>query len=139
MARIEGFRIKNFKALKHIEMGKLWNSQQSDPLTHMTAVIGKNGAGKSSIFDAFGFLSDCLRFGVEEACDINERGGFERIRSLGQDEPIEFEIYYKEDSGSRPITYEVSFDLDSKGRPFVTKERLRQRRKGKQTGWPFSF
>lgn len=139
MARIEGFRIKNFKALKHIEMGKLWNTQKSDPLTPMTAVIGKNGAGKSSIFDAFGFLSDCLRFGVEEACDINERGGFERIRSLGQDGPIEFEIYYKEDSASRPITYEVSFDLDSKGRPFVIKERLRQRRKGQRTGWPFSF
>ncbi len=36
--------------------------------THQqTAVIGKNGVGKSTLFDAFGFLSDCLKGGVEEA------------------------------------------------------------------------
>lgn len=139
MAKIEGFRIKNFKALKHIEMGKLWNSQQADPLTPMTAVIGKNGSGKSSIFDAFGFLSDCLRYGVEDACDLNERGGFERICSQGQNGPIEFEIYYKEDLKSRPITYEIAIDLDEDKRPYVLKERLRQRRKNQTRGWPFSF
>ncbi len=141
MAKIEGFRIKNFKALKDIEMGILWNtpkSKKKKALTPMTAVIGKNGAGKSSIFDAFGFLADCLKYGVEEACDINERGGFKKIRSLGQETPIEFEIYYKEDSNSRPITYEVSFDNDEHDRHYVSKEILRQRRSDNK-GYPFSF
>ena len=95
--------------------------------------------GKSTIFDAFGFLSDCLKFGVEEACDKQGRGGYERLFSKGQDGQIEFEIYYKEDGNARPITYEVSFDIDNTGRPFVSKERLRQRRKGQNKGWPFSF
>ncbi len=139
MAKIEGFRIKNFRALKDITLGRLWNQQKNEPLTPLTAVIGKNGVGKSTIFDAFGFLSDCLRFGVEEACDVQERGGFNRLRTHGESKPIEFEIYYKEDRGARPLTYEIAIDLDSKGRPFVKKERLRQRRKGQTHGRPFSF
>ena len=49
----------------------------------MTAVIGKNGVGKSALFDAFGFLADALKSGVEEACDQRGRGGFERLRSQG--------------------------------------------------------
>lgn len=139
MAKIEGIRIKNFKALKDVTLGKLWNSQKTAPLTQMTAVIGKNGVGKSSFFDAFGFLADCLKNGVEEACDARGRGGFERIRSMGSTGPIEFELYYKEDGNARPITYELAINLDRSQRPYVQKERLRQRRKNQKHGWPFSF
>ena len=139
MAGIEGLRIKNYRALKDITLGKLWNTQNRDSLTPMTAVIGKNGVGKSTLFDAFGFLSDCLKGGVEEACDVRGRGGFERLRSQGQEGSIEFQIYYKEDYNYRPITYELAIDLDTDNRPYVKKERLRQRRKGQKTGWPFSF
>jgi predicted ATPase len=139
MAGIEGFKIKNYRTLRDITLGKLWNTQNREPLTPMTAVIGKNGVGKSTLFDAFGFLSDCLKGGVEEACDARGRGGFEGIRSQGNIGGIEFEIYYKEDRNARPITYELAIDLDSDGRPFVKQERLRQRRKGQKTGWPFSF
>ena len=139
MDGIEGLRIKNYRALKDITLGKLWNTQNRDSLTPMTAVIGKNGVGKSTLFDAFGFLSDCLKGGVEEACDARGRGGFERLRSQGQEGSIEFQIYYKEDYNSRPITYELAIDLDTDNRPYVKKERLRQRRKGQKTGWPFSF
>ena len=139
MAKIEGFRIKNFRALKDVTLGRLWNQQDAEPLTPMTAVIGKNGVGKSTLFDAFGFLADALKSGVEEACDSRGRGGFQRIRAQGQQKPIEFVVYYKEDGNARPITYEISIDVDSSGRPHVSKERLRQRRKGQKRGWPFSF
>ena len=139
MARIEGFRVKNFSVLRDVTLGKLWQTQTAQALTPMTVVIGKNGTGKSTLFDAFGFLADCLRNGVEEACDLRGRGGFERIRSKGATGPLVFEIYYKEDPKSRPITYELSIDLDRSGRPYVNKERLRQRRKGETRGRPFSF
>jgi predicted ATPase len=139
MAKIEGFRIKNFRTLKDVTLGRLWNQQLAEPLTPMTAVIGKNGVGKSTLFDAFGFLADALKSGVEDACDLRGRGGFKKIRAQGQDGPIEFEVYYKEDGNARPITYEISIDVDNSGRPFVLKERLRQRRKGQSHGWPFSF
>jgi predicted ATPase len=140
MAKIDGFRIKNFRCLRDITLGKLWNTQKAEALMPLTAVIGKNGVGKSTLFDAFGFLADCLKNGVEEACDLRGRSGFERIRSQGQDGPIEFNIYYKEDGNARPITYELAIDLDESGRPYVRKERLRQRRKGQDSyGRPFSF
>ena len=139
MAKIEGFNIKNYGVLKDITLGKLWNTQRNRPLTPMTVVIGKNGTGKSTLFDAFGFLADCLKLGVEEACDARGRGGFERIRSQGSEAPIEFQIYYRQDSKSRPITYELAIDTDHTGRPYVTQERLRQRRSGQRHGRPFSF
>ena len=139
MAKIEGFRIHNYKSLKDVTLGRLWNLKDEDPLTPLTAVIGKNGVGKSSLFDAFGFLSDCLKLGVEEACDATGRGGFNKIRTQGENGPLEFEIYYKEDGNARPITYELVIDVDKTGRPFVMKERLRQRRKNENHGWPFSF
>lgn len=139
MANIEGIRIRNFRALRDVTLGRLWNQQQLAPLSPMTAVIGRNGAGKSSLFDAFGFLADCLKSGVEEACDSRGRGGFERIRSKQQSGPIEFEIHYKQEKGARPITYELAIDVDRQRRPYVLRERLRQRRQGQKRGWPFSF
>ena len=137
MARIEGFRIRNFRTLRDVSLGSFWNDKGTGALTPMTAVIGKNGSGKSTLFDAFGFLSDCLKYGLEEACD--KRNGFERIISQGNNEPLMFEIYYREERNARPITYEVAFDLDDHKRPYVKSERLRQRRKGQDRGRPFSF
>ena len=139
MAKIEGIRIANYRVLKDLTLGKLWNTQQVQPLTPMSVVIGKNGVGKSSLFDAFGFLADCLKLGVEEACDARGRGGFNRIRSQGSDSAIRFELYYRQGAGARPITYELEIDGDDSGRPYVSRERLRQRRKGQSHGRPFSF
>ena len=139
MAQIEGFRVRNFKVLKDVTLGRLWNQQQKQPLTPMTAVIGKNGVGKSALFDAFGFLADALKSGVEEACDARGRGGFEKIRTQGETGPIEFEVYYREHRRTRPITYQIAIEADLFGRPYVLRERLRQRRKGQKRGQPFSI
>ena len=139
MPKIQGFRVKNFKSLKDVTLGRLWNEPQGKPLTPMTAVIGKNGVGKSALFDAFGFLADALKSGVEEACDKRGRGGFEKIQTQGQAGPIEFEVYYKEHQNARPITYEVAIQLDKHKRPYVLRERLRQRRSRQKHGRPFSF
>jgi predicted ATPase len=139
MAKIEGFRVKNFRVLRDVTLGKLWNLPKDAPLTPMTAVIGKNGVGKSTLFDAFGFLADCLKNGVEEACDARGRGGFKRIRSQGQSGPLEFEVYYREEGSARPITYELAIELDDAGRPYVQRERLRQRRYKQKHGRPFTF
>ncbi|MGL6226931.1 MAG: AAA family ATPase [Thermoguttaceae bacterium] len=140
MATIEGIRIRNFRSLRDITLGKLWNLQSEQPLTPLTAVIGRNGVGKTTLCDAFGFLADCLKLGVEDACDQRQRGGFARIRSQGTNEPIEFTLYFKgNESSPRPLTYELAISVDDLGRPFVLSERLRQRRKGQRHGWPFSF
>ena len=128
MAKIEGFRVKNFKALKDVTLGRLWPRWETEPLTSMTAVIGKNGVGKSALFDAFGFLADALKSGVEEACDARGRGGFEKIRTQGETGPIEFEVYYQDAGDSQPITYEIAIEADETGRPYVLEEHMQEDR-----------
>ncbi len=139
MARIEGIRIQNFRVLRDVTLGKLSHEQGAEPLTPLTVVIGRNGCGKTTLFDAFGFLSDCLNSGVEAACDMQQRGGFDRLVSRGSSGPIRFEVYYREGPQERPISYELSIGLDRSSRPYVEAEVLRQRRKGESHGRPFAF
>ena len=139
MAILEGIRVRNFGVLKDVTLGRLWDRKKEDALTPLTAVIGKNGVGKSVLVDAFGFLADALKFDVETACDARRRGGFERIRSQGVTEPIQFDVYYREHGNARPITYHIAIEADKSGCPYVLRERLRQRRKGQSYGQPFSF
>ena len=124
MAKIEGFRVKNFKSLKDVALGRIWDQPQNDPLTPMTAVIGRNGVGKSALFDGFGFLADALKSGVEEACDARGRGGFEKLRTQGQTGPIEFEVYYRASVNVRPIAYLIQIEADEAERPYVLSEMM---------------
>ena len=126
MAKIEGFRVKNFKSLKDVTVGRLWHQPQNESLTPMTAVIGKNGVGKSALFDAFGFLADALKSGIDEACDARGRGGFEKLRTQGRTDPIVFEAYYREGPNARPITYEIAIETDKLGRPYVVSELMQE-------------
>jgi predicted ATPase len=144
MALIEGLRIQNYRSLRDIAMGRIGTDQtlrNSTPLTPLSVVIGKNGVGKSSIFDAFGFLADCMETDLESACNARNRGGYDKLVSSDIDEPITITIYYRESKNDRPITYEVSIGKEKKtGLPIVLSERLRQRAKSSgSTGRPRSF
>lgn len=139
MGKILGIAIQNYGSLKQIKMGKLLSDQSGDELGNMIAIIGPSGNGKSTLADAFGFISDCLSADVESACDANNRGGYDQLVSQGSGGPIHFEIYYRETSNSRPITYELTIAKDKYDRPYVKEERLRQRKPGNKNGRPLSF
>ena len=140
MAILEGIQIKNFRSLREVTLGKTIYESSTPKLPRLVAVIGANGTGKSSLLDALSFLGDCLKEGVESACDKGHRGGFERLRSKGVNEPIQFEVRYRDgEKNSRPINYTLHIDVDENGRPQVVKERLRQRRIGQKSGQPYSF
>lgn len=140
MGKILGIAIQNYASLKDIKMGRLYGDKPDiQELTNMVAIIGPSGNGKSTIADAFGFISDCLSTDVESACDAGNRGGYDHLVSQGSSEPIHFELYYKENKNSRPITYELTIAKDSLDRPYVKEERLRQRRPGQKNGRPLSF
>lgn len=139
MGKIEGVRIKNFGPLRDIVMGRTFSYQRGTALGNMTVIIGPSGNGKSTLADAFGFLADCLELGVEAACDSKNRGGFSQILSQGVNEPIKFELYYRERSNTSPITYELEIAEDSTGRPYVKEERLRQRVMKTGRGRPLIF
>lgn len=139
MAILEGIQIENYRGLRNVSLGQL-ASRDGEPLPRLMAIIGANGSGKSTLLDALGFLGDCLADGAEAACDRPHRGGFERLRTRGVDEPIKFEIRYRQTENSRPITYSLHVGADKHGRAQVTFERLRQSRKGqKNIGRLYSF
>ena len=119
MGKILGIAIQNYGSLKNIKMGKLYSDQSGSELGNMAAIIGPSGNGKSTLADAFGFISDCLSTDVESACDANNRGGYDQLISQGSSDPIHFELYYKENSNSRPITYELTIAKDRYDRPYV--------------------
>ena len=134
MGKILGIRIQNYGSLKDVKMGRLFSDQSGEDLDNMVVIIGASGTGKSTLADAFGFISDCLSTDVETACDASHRGGYDQLVSQGTDAPIHFEIYYRETSNARPITYELTINKDDENRPYVEEERLRQRRQGNSYG-----
>lgn len=137
MPQLLGIRIRNYKSLKDVTLGQI-GYKQDEALPPLICFIGPNGSGKSSLLDAFGFLSDCLREGVEAACDKPQRGGFSKLRTQGNAESIQFLLYYRESLTARPITY-IFEVAEFNGVPFVLREHLRQRRKGQKHGQPFTF
>ena len=124
-ARIVGLKVKNFRVLKDIELRDL---------TPLTVLLGQNGSGKSTIFDVFAFLSECLETNLHSAWD--KRGGMREIRSRGSDGPVEIEIKYRETANTPFITYHLSINDNGNG-PEVAEEWLHWRRGS--SGKPFRF
>jgi predicted ATPase len=137
MARLLGIRIKNYRTLADLELGQV-KYASGTPLPSLACFIGPNGSGKSTLLDAFGFVADCLLEGVEAACDKPSRGGFDRLRTQGQEGPIVFELFFEDEDPIRPIVYLLHIDVVD-GIPVVVKEHLRQRRAGEKLGKPFHF
>ncbi len=135
MPRLLGIRIQNFKSLADVTLGQIRHGE-GDQLPPLSCFIGPNGSGKSTLLDAFGFLADCLREGVEAACDKPQRGGFARLRTAGSTGPVEFSLYYREEGKSLPITYRFKVDI-RRGIPIVTEEILSQRLKSQKHEHPY--
>ena len=114
---IEALRVKNYKALRDVELKRL------KPLS---VFLGANGSGKSTLFDVFAFLAECFTIGLHRAC--NKRGGLKELRTQGCDGPIEFELKYREKPKTPVITYHLSIDEDPMKGPFVETEWLQWRR-----------
>ena len=113
---IESLRIKNYRALRDVEL------KQLKPLS---VFLGANGSGKSTLFDVFTFLAECFTDGLRRALD--KREGFKELRTRGCDGPIELELKYREEPGTPIITYHLSINEDREG-PFVETEWLQWRR-----------
>lgn len=115
--RIETLKIKNFKVFRDIEITNIPN---------MAVFLGMNGAGKTTFFDIFGFLNDCLSKNVKAA--LASRGGFHEVISREQSGNIEFVIQFRQTADDPRITYELSIGLDKKDQPIIVKEIMRFRR-----------
>ena len=127
--RIESIKLKNYKAFRNVHLTNI---------PAFLVVVGANGTGKSSLFDVFGFLHDCLESNVRQA--LNARGRFREVISRGAPEKdtIFIEIQYRMEivNVNRLVTYTLEIG-DKKGSPYVKKESLRYKRG--RYGAPYYF
>ncbi|MFC7751976.1 AAA family ATPase [Tsukamurella soli] len=92
-------------------------------MTPLTVLIGANGSGKSTVFDALAFLHESFSEGLETAW--NRRNRMAGIRSRGSDGPIGFEIGYRAPglgtSGLRKARYQLRIEEQDRA-PVVASE-----------------
>ncbi len=122
--KIESLKIRNYKVFRNVEIRDI---------PSLAVFLGKNGTGKSTFFDIFGFLHDCLNSNVRTA--LMKRGGYKEVVSREQTGDIEFAVQFRPADGEPLITYEISIGLDETGRAVVKKETLRLRRGQKGSPW----
>jgi predicted ATPase len=122
--RIEYLKVRNFRALREVELERL---------SPLTVLLGPNGSGKSTVFDVFAFLAECFELGLRRAWD--KRGRAKELRTRDAEGAITIEIKYKEPNYPL-ITYHLSVD-EKAGAPVVVEEWLQWRRGSH--GKPFRF
>lgn len=122
--KIESIKIHNYKVFRDVTVSDIPN---------MAIFLGKNGVGKTTFFDVFGFLHDCLNSNVKTA--LAKRGGFKEVVSREQKGDIEFVIKFRPAVDEPLITYEISIGVDDKNKAVVKKEILRFRRGQKGSPW----
>lgn len=80
-------------------------------------LVGPNASGKSNLLDAFRFLRDIVRDGLDKA--ISERGGMSRIRCLAarREPDIELAVYLAESPHQEPVwKYAIRIKQQVRGR-----------------------
>lgn len=135
-----GIRVRNFEMLRDTRVGVLGEEVFAStddpervlaaglvpplPLEPLTALIGRNDTGKSSLFHAMRFLSDTVRHGVRFASTLHGRKGFTHLRSNGGPDPVAFDLAVRLSEPNETLLYRVVFDCDRFGRPYVSEEEL---------------
>lgn len=126
--KIESIRLRNFKTLRDVHL---------KDIPSFLVVVGANGTGKTTLFDVFGFLHDCLKGNVRQALD--RRGRFREVLSRESDgDSILIEIQYRMPIANvdRLVTYSLEI-AERSNAPFVKREILRYKRG--RYGSPFHF
>lgn len=67
---IEGLRLRNFRAFENVNL----------VLSDLTFLVGRNGAGKSSLLDAMELLRESVTDSLENALD--RRGGLQKVQTV---------------------------------------------------------
>lgn len=127
--KIEAIRLKNYKVFQDVEMVDI---------PSFCVIVGANGTGKSTLFDVFHFLKDCLAYNVTTA--LRTRGGFlEVVSREHEQEAIHIEIQFRTEINKvdRLVTYILEVAEEDKGKPFIGREILRYKRGAH--GSPFHF
>lgn len=115
--QIEALRIQNYRVFQDVLV---------ENIPQMAIFVGQNGVGKTTFFDVFGFLHDCLNSNVRSA--LAKRGGYQEVISRDQSGDICFEIKFRPSPNEPVITYALTIGLNEKSASVVKKEVMRFRR-----------
>ena len=97
------------------------------PLNQLTVLIGKNSSGKSSLIDALSFVTDCLKYDVQVASTLSNRGGFARLVTAGASKCVSFSLVFDRDNQHQSfLCYQLQISCDDHGRPFISAEKASQ-------------
>ena len=126
--KIESIRLKNFKSFQDTELSNLPN---------FCVIVGANGAGKSTIFQIFGFLRDAMTTNVHAAlAKLGGSRGIKEVRSRNSQGPIEIELKFRAKPNSPLSTYFIQIN-EKHGKATVEREILKYRRG--RSGQPWHF
>ncbi len=107
--RLKSIRIQNFKTLQDVFL---------DDLPDLAVFIGANGAGKSTIIEVFRFMKDCVERDLLGALssEAGRRGGFQQLRSKGQNGAIMLEFVFSAVSidSDRMLRYLLEINIEDK-------------------------
>ncbi len=129
-----GVHLKNYGVLHDTPLGLLLKDLRSGHLPDeaqgiisirpLSALIGRNSTGKSSLFDALSFLADCLRHGVQYAATLNDRGGFSKLLTAGNCRKIMYDLLIYMEKGDYYLNYALTIACDGHGRPHIAAEQV---------------
>jgi predicted ATPase len=124
--QLVSLRLKNFRAFKTVEL---------KDLPRFCVLVGANGTGKSTVFQAFSFLQNAMKDNVTSALiKLGGNRGFKEVRSRSAEGPIEIELKFRAQASGPLITYFLAIDEEA-DEPVVEIEELRYRRGQRGKPW----
>jgi predicted ATPase len=114
-ARIEEIRIQNFWGIEDVRL----------TLSDLTFLVGRNGAGKSSILDAVELLREAVTDSLPNA--LNRRNGFDAVRrkGAGKGDPVGIAVELSAEIVGRRVRMLYGFRLAPDGANLHIEEVLR--------------
>ena len=115
----EGEGILDMRASGSNELSSHIRNSLNEKILPVTAIYGANASGKSSVFEAFQFMTWCVLESLSFS-DDNKKNSYKlKVDSFkfsdSRDKPSEFEINYIDKKGKKELYYNYGFKIDNSG------------------------
>ena len=115
----EGEGILDMRASGSNELSSHIRNSLNEKVLPVTAIYGANASGKSSVFEAFRFMTFCVLESLSFS-DDNKKNSYKlKVDSFkfsdSRDKPSEFEINYIDKKGKKELYYNYGFKIDNSG------------------------